>query len=217
MKILHTLALSLAVATAPAGCDRDTTASTEAVEARDSTEGSIESNLSSAMNKVRDELATENISLDGPAGAPKAEITPEGELLIDGRAVQVTDDQRRLLLDYRARVVEVASAGAQVGIEGARLGVRAAGEALRGVFSGNADEVGKRVEAQAESIRTSALALCDRLPAMYDAQQALATALPEFAPYAKMERSDIEDCRVDARSDAPPAPPAAPTPPDPAG
>lgn len=210
MNRFPTLALALAVSIAVAGCDR---IATEAAGTSASVTGEAESSLSSAMTEVRDELATGNISLDASTGMPKAEITPDGDLLIDGRAVRITEDQRRLLLDYRAQLVAVASAGAEVGIEGARLATRAVGEALRGVFNGDAEQIEQRVEAQAESIRASALKLCDRLPAMYDAQQALAVALPEFAPYANMDRSDIDECRVDARGAEPPAAPAPPTPP----
>ncbi|GHA71605.1 hypothetical protein [Cognatilysobacter bugurensis] len=211
MKTLRTAALAFAVVIALVGCGPDGNAATaQAVESTDSIAGTIDSSMASAMTEVRDKLATENISLDGPTGAPKAEITPAGELLIDGRAVPVTEAQHRLLLDYRGHVAAVASAGAEVGIEGARLATRAVGEALRGVFNGNADQVEKQVEAQAESVRASALKLCERLPAMFETQQALAAALPAFAPYATMDRSDIDECRADVRDGKPPAVPGVP-------
>jgi hypothetical protein len=211
MNTFRTAALTFAIVAALVGCGADGTAPTaQTVEATESIPRTIDSSMTSAMAEVRHELATQNISLDGSNGAPTAEITPKGELLIDGRAVSVTDAQRRLLLEYRGHVAAVASAGAEVGIEGARLATRAMGEALRGVFNGDAGEAEKRVEAQADSVRASALKLCDRLPAMFDTQQALAAALPAFAPYATMDRSDIDDCRTDAMEGKPPAPPAAP-------
>lgn len=213
MNTFRTAALTFAIVAALVGCGADGTAPTaQAVEATDSISGTIDSSMTSAMADVRHELATQNISLNGANGTPEAEITPKGELLIDGRAVPVTDAQRRLLLEYRGQVAAVASAGAEVGIEGARLATRAMGEALRGVFNGDAGEVEKRVEAQADSVRASALKLCDRLPAMYETQQRLAAALPAFAPYATMDRQDIDDCRVDAADGKPPAPPAPPVP-----
>ena len=69
------------------------------------------------------------------------------------------------------------------------------GEALKGVFTGNTDEIEKRVEAEASKIKASALKLCDKLPAMMASQQQLKTSLPEFAPYATMTQDDIKDCR----------------------
>jgi hypothetical protein len=212
MTTFRTAVLTLAVVVALVGCGPDgDTAAAQVSASADSISGTIDASLASAMTEVKEKLATENISLDGPTGAPKAEITPQGELLIDGRAAQVTDAQRKLLLDYRGHVAAIASAGAEVGMEGARLATRAMGEALRGVLNGDAGEVEKRIEAQADSVRASALKLCDRLPAMYETQQALATALPAFAPYATMDRSDIEDCRVDAADGKPSAAPVAPT------
>lgn len=157
--------------------------------------------------KAREELATKNITVgqihagvrrgDTPEpDRPKGEITPEGDFLIDGRAVAVTPAQRALLLEHRARIVEIAEAGMEIGIQGADLAARAATEALKGVFSGRSEqEIERRVEAEADGIKAAALELCDRLPALYQSQQELAAALPEFAPYATMTADDLEDCR----------------------
>ena len=49
------------------------------------------------MDKAIKEIASENMSLTGADGTPKAEITPAGDLLIDGKAVQLTDAQRAQL------------------------------------------------------------------------------------------------------------------------
>lgn len=208
----HILA-PLALVAALAACSRDDSAPPTTGDAGASVESRVESNMAAAMDKARGELATENISLDAP-GAPKAEITPKGDLLIDGKAVPVTEAQRALLLDYRAQLVGVASAGMDVGVQGAKLATRAVGEALRGVFSGKPDEIEKRVEAQAEPIRQAALQLCDRLPALLAAQQKLSASLPAFAPYAELDQGDVDECRRDVRDGQPPEPPQAPSPPD---
>lgn len=212
MNAIRTTALAFAVAMALAACGRD-----EARGAADDAtaiERNVESNVETAMDEARRELATGNISLDA-SGQPDAEITPKGDLLIDGKAVPVTAAQRALLVDYRAQLVGVAAAGMDVGKQGAKLAARAVGEAVRGIFSGKPDDVEKRVEAQAEPIRQAALKLCDRLPGLYQAQQSLAASLPAFKPYAKMDLDDVEDCRKDALDGKPPAPPAAPAPPSP--
>jgi hypothetical protein len=207
---VRTTFLALALVATLAGCNagRDGAANASADDAT-AIEKNVESSVQSAMDEARQELATENLSLDGP-GAAKAEITPKGDLLIDRKPIPVTAEQRALLLDYRAQIAGVASAGMDVGMQGAQLAAKAVGEALRGVFSGNPDEIGKRVEAQAEPIRQAALKLCDRLPALYQAQEKLSAALPEFEPYAKMDPDDIDDCRKDA-VDAKPMAPAAPS------
>ncbi|MDR7134463.1 hypothetical protein J2X06_001647 [Lysobacter niastensis] len=149
-----------------------------------------------ALKEVRKELAEGNISISDDHGQHgKAEITPQGDLLIDGRAITITAEQRKLLLEHRGHIIALAEAGAEVGMQGADLATKAMGEALKGVFTGNTDEIEKRVEAEAGKMKASALKLCDKLPAMMASQQKLKASLPEFAPYATMDQDDIKDCR----------------------
>lgn len=171
-----------------------------------------------ATRKARAQLANEPIKLSSDNDAlPKAEISPKGDLLIDGKVVPVNDAQRSLLLEHRANLVAIAEAGMVIGVRGADLGMKAAGEALKGVFSGNTDEIEKRIEAEAEKIKADAELLCNRLPAVMDSQQKLAAALPAFKPYATMTAQDIDDChdQTAGKTDTPPPPPAAPAPPAP--
>ena len=148
-----------------------------------------------ATNKAREEMATSNIRVsEGSSTLPKAEITPQGDLLIGGKQVTIDDKQRALLLQHRANVMALALAGMEIGVQGADLGMRAASEAIKGIFSGNTEEIEKKVEAEAEKMKLSAAKLCEKLPALKDSQQALATAIPEFKPYANMDQSDIDGC-----------------------
>ncbi|MCF7751778.1 YggN family protein [Bacillus subtilis subsp. subtilis] len=146
-----------------------------------------------ATDKARKELAQSNISVSN-GQSDKAEITPQGELLINGKAVTTDASQRALLLDYRKQVEAVAGAGMDIGVAGANLGVKAAGEALKGIFSGDTQGIEERVNAEASKIEAQAKQLCTLLPGMMAKQQALAAALPAFKPYASMDQSDIDDC-----------------------
>lgn len=169
-----------------------------------------------AMDEARKEMATENIGISGdmdirlgsnahvsrrtPRDAqgnplPKAEISPAGDLLIDGKAVQVDAEQRALLLEYREHVLGIAEVGMVLGAKGADLGMHAAGEALKSVFTGQTAEFEQRIEAEAAQLEAEAMRLCDRLPGMMTTQRELAEALPAFRPYATMTAEDIEDCR----------------------
>ncbi|HEY4581856.1 MAG TPA: DUF2884 family protein [Lysobacter sp.] len=164
--------------------------------------GLIARNVEAAMDKGRRKLATENITISND-GQGKAEITPQGDLLIEGKKVAIDDAQRRLLLDYRSEVSAIASAGMDVGTEGAKLATKAVTEAIGGIFSGRPEDIEARIEAQAQGIKTKARALCDRLPRLYEAQQRVAAGLPDFAPYARMTPDDIDDCRRDIDNDMP--------------
>ncbi|EKT4096972.1 hypothetical protein QEG32_001567 [Stenotrophomonas maltophilia] len=149
-----------------------------------------------AMDDARKDIAQGNIKISADK-QPRAEITPDGRLLIAGKEVAANDVQRRHLQEYRGHVVAVAMAGMDVGLAGAKLGANAAGEALKGIFSGDSEGVEKRINAEAAKIEAQAKRICDRLPAMLASQQALARELPAFKPYATMNQSDVDDCGKD--------------------
>ena len=149
-----------------------------------------------AMDDARKDIAQGNIKISADK-QPRAEITPDGRLLIAGKEVAANDVQRRHLQEYRGHVVAVAMAGMDVGLAGAKLGANAAGEALKGIFSGDSEGVEKRINAEAAKIEAQAKRICERLPAMLASQQALARELPAFKPYATMDQSDVDDCGKD--------------------
>lgn len=171
------------------------------------------------IRKAREKLATENISIkngvrfNGKGGVnidtndrddnrPDAEITPKGDLLIEGKAVAINAQQRALLLEHRAQIIGIAESGMDIGVQGADLAAKAMGEAFKGIFSGKSEqEIEKSVEAEAAGIKQAAAKLCERLPGLLASQQKLATTLPEFEPYATMTQEDIDDCMKDAKDD----------------
>lgn len=162
-----------------------------------------------ATDEAREKLATENISLSrdfngNRSSLPKAEISPQGDLLISGERIAINDAQRKLLMDHRQHLLSIAEAGIAIGIQGADLGVMAATTALKGVLSGNTEDIERRIEAEAQKIEAEAMKICDLLPALMASQQALAASLPELVPYATMDQGDIDDCRSDVseREDA---------------
>ncbi len=202
---------------AVAGCDRApqaqrNTAPAVADATPDADRSFIGRKAAEAIDKAGEKLLAGNITLgegtrisingrsygSAPADSdlPKAEITPEGDLLVAGTQVATTAAQRALLVEHRRHLEGVALAGMAIGVEGADI----AGTALSGigeaVFGG---EEGRRayearIAAEADRIKDEALRLCALLPSLYDSQQALAAALPEFAPYATMTPQDVDEC-----------------------
>ena len=155
--------------------------------------------------EVRESLATENIDFGGEQhfggdgnDTADAEITPEGDLLIDGKRIEVDAEERALLLAYRQQISEVALAGARIGVQGAALAKTAMGEAFRGVLSGNTDDIEAKIEAEADKIRVQAGELCGHLVPLLETQDALAASIPELEPYATMDQGDIDECVEDA-------------------
>lgn len=190
----------LAATLALAACNADRApAGTPAAATSSASASLIDHVVDRAMDHAGDEMRKRNISIsghDGANGPARAQITPQGDLLIDGKAVPIDAAQRAMLLDYRARVEDIAAQGMAIGKQGAALGMHAAADAIVGAFTGQSEaQIQQHAEAQAAGIKQSALALCERLPGLLAAQQKLAAALPAFAPYATMTGHDIESCR----------------------
>lgn len=169
------------------------------------------------MAKARAELDSENLSLDkglhfgkkeksnaaGKDSLPAAQITRKGDFLVDGKAVAVNAQQRQQLLDYRGQVIGLA----RIGIDGGEQAAMAALDAtdvslfslIVGGLSGNLE---RRVEASVKRhVEPLVRQICQRLPQVLESQQQLAANLPQFQPYANLERSDIDDCERELRSE----------------
>lgn len=202
MNTLRTALLATALLTSLSACQKNdpqpTTASKSTAGVGDGLGDGMGDTIDRAMDEARVKLDKENVKLT--ENGRHAEITPQGDLIIDGKTIAVNAEQRRLLLEHRAHVLEIAHAGMDIGKEGARLAGRAVTEAITGIFSGDTDQIHDRVEAQAQGMKKAAAALCDRLPAMYASQQRLVQAVPEFAPFAKMKPSEQDKCHADINS-----------------
>lgn len=180
--------------------------------------------LDEARQEVRTELARERIKLDTESlslgeslrfgkdrektaakrnAPPPGEITPQGSLLIAGKAVTIDAQQRRQLLAYRAQIIDLARIGIDAGEQAAMLAIDATDVSLfRLIVGGLSGSLERRVDATVQQkIQPMVLQICRRLPQVLDSQQALATSLPEFRPYATLEHDDIDDCERDIRND----------------
>lgn len=163
--------------------------------------------IAKVEREVRKELATNNIDFGGDHHGrdgdhdSDAEITPAGDLLVDGKPVEVDAAERAMLLAYREQIGDLAVAGAKIGLQGAKLATAAMGEAVRGALSGNTDDMEARIEAEAEKIRAQVDTLCDGMAPLLATQQALAASIPELVPYATMTQADVDQCYDDSESD----------------
>ncbi|MDR7098766.1 hypothetical protein J2X04_001113 [Lysobacter niabensis] len=183
----------------------------------------VAKDLDEARQEVRTEMAqerakldSENLSLDGlhfgkdgkdeatKSRPPlKGEITPRGDLLIDGKPVALAAGQRRQLQDYRAQVIDIARTGIDAGEQAAMLAIDATDVSLfRLIVGGLTGSLERRVEATVQrEIQPLVLQICHRLPQLRDSQQALAVSVPEFRPYATLDADDVENCERDIRKD----------------
>ncbi len=169
------------------------------------------------MAKARVELDSENLSLDtslqfGKNGKrksvdkdslPTAQITPQGDFLIDDKAVAIDARQRQQLLDYRGQVIELAKVGIDGGEKAAMAALDATDVSLfRLIVGGLSGSLERRVEATVKQhVEPLVRQICHRLPQVLESQQQLAASLPQFKPYASLERDDIDDCERELRNE----------------
>lgn len=193
-----------------------------AAQAGEPSKGSIEREISSelaeARREVRQELAaaraeleTENLDVgnslrfgkSGHSGEalPKAEITPQGDFLVDGQAVAIDAHQRKQLLAYRGQVIEIAKAGIDIGERSAQLAIDAVDRGLfslmLGAMTGSLER--KLEKTIKQTVEPGVLQICRSLPSLRDSQQRLADSLPQFRPYATLEADDVKDCESEVR------------------
>jgi hypothetical protein len=170
----------------------------------------ISGEIQKAMQEAKQELATKNIDVDSvhigdgqsrdKDSRSKAQITPQGELLVEGKKVTATPAQQALLLDYRKQIVGIAEAGMDIGAEGADLGIKAAKEGVWGALTGKSNkDLEAAIKPQTDKIQAAAAKLCLRMPDLLSTQQKLAAAMPEFRPYATMQQKDVDDCGKDMK------------------
>jgi hypothetical protein len=207
-------------ATALSACNRSPapaapTAGTPTPAASGEPQTILGKSVAAGLRKAREELETSNLDLDNGidvhtgtgghhfrigghgTGGSKAQLTPQGDLLIEGTAVPVTPAQRALLLEYRHEIIGVAETGMNIGVKGADLAGTAVLETFAGLMHGNPDEAGKHIDAEGKRLEADAMQICKQLPAMLATQQQLAASLPAFKPYATMDQSDVDDCMKD--------------------
>ena len=182
----------------------------------------ISADLADARSEVRTELAAARRELDtgnlqlgdslrfGTSDArashadralPQAEITPQGDFLIEGRAVAIDRHQRQELLLYRGEVIAIAKAGIDIGERSAQAALDAVDRGLFSLmFGAITGSLERRIEKTVrETVEPGVRQICLSLPALRDRQQRLSATLPAFRPYATLEADDVEDCENEMR------------------
>lgn len=177
----------------------------------------VSAELAEARREVRTELAearrkleAENLEIgnglrigeksDAPRrDLPKAEISPRGDFLIEGKSVAVDEAQRRDLLAYRRQVLDVALVGLDIGEQTAQAALEAVDRGLFSLmFSALTGSLERRIEKTVmDNVGPAVSQICDSLPALYVTQQRLHASLAEFRPYATLEPDAAKDCRRD--------------------
>lgn len=112
-----------------------------------------------------------------------ARMTHDYRLIIDGEDVALGAEGRTAVVGYVETFDYLIEEATAIGIEGARLGTRAAAGAVRAIFSSaNARaDFEDSIEAQAAAIEARGEALCETVHSLRAYHDALAAAAPVFA------------------------------------
>ena len=173
------------------------------------------SEVHAELAAARRELETSNLELGdnlrfGESGQrkakdddalPKAEITPRGDFLIEGKPVAIDGHQRQELLRYRGQVIDIAKTGIDIGERSAQAALDAVDRGLFSLMvSAMTGSLERRVEKTVrETVEPGVRQICRSLPALRDSQQRLSASLPPFRPYATLDVDDAENCEKDMR------------------
>jgi len=141
-----------------------------------------------ATDEARRELLRNNTALHAK-GQPRAEITPDGQLLVDGKQIPTDATQRRQLLDHRALLI----ANSTDRLNADQSYADAADATLKGIFGGGGD-VRKQVGNEYDRLKDELKRICSRMPALLASQQTLARDIPAFKAYATMTQNDVDRC-----------------------
>lgn len=144
-----------------------------------------------ALNHI--ELGDDRISLHGDGGI--AVITDKGDLSIEGKAVNLTPDQRAQAQRLYTNAIGVRDDGVALGKAGAGMAGKAVGSAIEGLVKGDPGSAGDKMDAEADNMAQQAMRLCKRVIEMRKAQDSLVETLPAFKPYATLSQGDVIDCR----------------------
>lgn len=178
---LRALVIALALACTACG-EQVQQAKEEAKQRLNESVGQVGETVNQALDEARQKLQTENLSLGGGDQLPKAEVTPKGELLINGVAVPMTEAQRTALLQYREQLLALAESGMDIGAEGAALAGQAVSQ-VAGLLDGKVEDAKAKLEAEAQRMAAAGLKLCEQAQGLEATQKQLAGLIPEFAPY----------------------------------
>jgi hypothetical protein len=124
-----------------------------------------------------------------------AVISATGDLNIGAGNVPVNAAQRDLLKRYYSTAVSLRDHGIATGKAGIAVAGKALGSVASGLASGNTDKIDSEVNASAAKVEAQASLVCQDVAELRTTQDALASQLPVFAPYARIKSHDAEDCQ----------------------
>mgnify|MGYP002780850634 CR=1 FL=1 len=200
------IALALLLAFSGTACTeeaRQSVSEARATVAEATAEGGT---IDRAFAEARESMRTENLTLSASDATAKAELTPQGDLLINGVEVPLNAEQRAAALAYREELLAIGEAGMAIGREGMDIAGDALALAAAGLFGGDTTPGEAAIEAKGKALEAAGVAICERVHGLAAAQERLSALVPEIRPYTESIDVNVDCSTVGKPADAPPGP-----------
>ncbi len=127
-------------------------------------------------------------------GAADAVISVDGNLRIEGQPIALAPAQQALLKDYFAGIVALRHDAIATGAAGIATAGTAISSVVNGLANGDPDSIGAKVDEKAAKVDAAAAKICVDLASIRLKQDAIASQLPVFRPYALLDAGEVADC-----------------------
>ncbi|MGE5624154.1 MAG: DUF2884 family protein [Bacillota bacterium] len=145
-----------------------------------------------------------NISFDGNAVViaadddSEARVTSAGDLIIRGKTLTVTAEQRKLLQQYYGGLRDIENRGLAIGEHAVHMVGGMLGGLVEALFDNDDDaDLDRRMREKAEPLKEEARALCKDVQTERTVQDEIAGEIPAFKPYAVINTESDHDCHID--------------------
>ncbi|HET7649399.1 MAG TPA: DUF2884 family protein [Gammaproteobacteria bacterium] len=131
----------------------------------------------------------------------EATITTDGGLVINGKSVPVSDQDRIKLMQYNSTVKDIENRGIKLGMDATGFALDVVADVIGDLLSGESEEeIDKHANARAHRFKQKALPICEDVHTLKQIQDTLSADIPSFKPFAVIEGRDADDCEHDIKT-----------------
>lgn len=141
-----------------------------------------------------------DVVIDNSQGG-EAHITTSGLLIVDGKTIPVTDQDKIRLMQYNNTVKDIEDRGIKLGMDATGFALDVVADVIGDLLSGESEEeIDKHADARADKFKLKALPICRDVHTLKQIQDTLSADIQSFKPFAVIEGRDADDCEHDIKS-----------------
>ncbi|MGH8282390.1 MAG: hypothetical protein ACRESE_00905 [Gammaproteobacteria bacterium] len=126
----------------------------------------------------------------------QAVITQDGVLTVEGKSITTSSQDQDNLVHYVETTQQMEQEGLTIAKHAGGFAVGIVGDVFSGLFSGKSDkEIEQKANQSASEFKKTVLPICTSAQKLEHLQDAIATDVPAFKPYAVIQDKDVSDCQ----------------------